>query len=186
MHKKTALFWLSYICCTTGAVVAADGRKDALPFRSADLVALQGENLVPFKTATLQSARYTVLYFSAGWCPDCRHFSPILVKAYNHQPAAGPRYEVVLVSKDRSAGEMLNYMKSEHMPWPALAFEKVSEAKELANFRSGEAVPWLTVLDSKGTIVLQSKSDQDANEILEKLATLVSNAAKNKPSSGVN
>lgn len=166
--------------------MAADGRNELRPFRSEDLVVLQGEKLVSFKSATLQSARYTVLYFSAGWCPDCRHFSPALVKAYNLQPAAGPRYEVVLVSKDRSAGEMLNYMKSEHMPWPALAFEKVSEAKELANFRSGQAIPWLTVLDSKGTIVLQSKSDQDANEILEQLTELVSNDAKNKSSSGVN
>ena len=186
MNKKSALVWFSYLCCTIGRVVAADGRNELLPFRSEDLVALQGETLVPFKSATLQSARYTLLYFSAGWCPDCRHFSPTLVKAYNHQLAAGPRYEVVLVSRDRSAGEMLNYMKSEHMPWPALAFEKVSKAKELANFRTGEAIPWLTVLDSKGTIVLQSKSDQDANEILEQLTKLVSNDAKHKPSSSIN
>jgi hypothetical protein len=69
---------------------------------------------------------------------------------------------------------MLKYMKSEHMPWPALAFEKVSEAKDLSDLYSGKGIPCLTVLDSKGTVVLQSKNDQDANEVLQQLIKLVS------------
>ncbi len=186
MKKTAALFWLSYLCCSIGTVVAADSRNEVLASYTADLVALQGEKLVPFKSATLLSARYTVLYFSAGWCPDCRRFSPALVKAYSGQPAGGSRYEVLLVSRDRNAEEMLKYMKSEHMPWPALAFEKVSQAKDLAHFDSGQGIPCLTVLDSKGTVVLQSKSDQDANEVLQQLVELVAATDGSKSSSGVN
>lgn len=173
MKKIAALFWVSYLCCSIGSVVAGDSPNEVLASHTADLVALQGEKLIPFKSATLLSARYTVLYFSAGWCPDCRRFSPALVKAYNDQPAGGSRYEVVLVSRDRTAEEMLKYMKSERMPWPALAFEKVAEAKDLEHLYSGQGIPCLTVLDSKGTVVLQSKSDQDANELLQQLTKLV-------------
>jgi nucleoredoxin len=174
MKKTAALFWLSYLCCSIGTVLAADSRNEPLASHTADMVVLQGEKLVPFKSATFLSAPYTVLYFSAGWCPDCRRFSPALVKAYSDQPAGGSHYEVVLVSRDRSAEEMLKYMKSEHMPWPALAFEKVSEAKDLLDLYSGKGIPCLTVLDSKGTVVLQSKNDQDANEVLQQLIKLVS------------
>jgi thiol-disulfide isomerase/thioredoxin len=186
MKKTAALFWLSYLCYSIGSVFAADSRNVVLAAHTADLVALQGEKLTPFKSATFLLAPYTVLYFSAGWCPDCRHFSPSLVEAYNHQPAGGSRYEVVLVSRDRNAEEMLKYMKSERMPWPALAFEKVPEAKDLAHFYSGQGIPCLTVLDSKGTVVLQSKSDQDATEVLQQLIKLVGQDGKSKASSGVN
>jgi thiol-disulfide isomerase/thioredoxin len=174
MKKTAALVWLSYLCCSLGTFVAADSPKAVLASHAADLVALQGEKLVPFKSTSSQPAQYTVLYFSAGWCPDCRHFSPALVDAYNHQPGKSNRYEVVLVSRDRNAAEMLKYMKSERMPWPALAFEKVAEAKDLEHLYSGQWIPCLTVLDSKGAVVLQSKNDQDANEVLQQLTKLVS------------
>ncbi len=81
---------------------------------------------------------------------------------------------------------MLKYMRSERMPWPALSFEKVAGAKDLAGLYSGQGIPCLTVLDSKGTVVLQSKSDQDANEVLQQLLKLVSRDEKGKSSSGVN
>ena len=147
---------------------------------------LQGKKLVPFKSASFLSARYIVLFFSAGWCSDSRRFCPALVKAYNHQAPGGSRYEVLLVSRDTDAKGMLKYMKRQHMPWPALAFEKVPEAKDLANLYSTRGIPCLTVLDSKGSVVLQSKSDQDANEVLQQLVELVATTDKSKSSSGVN
>jgi thiol-disulfide isomerase/thioredoxin len=174
MKITAALFWLSYLCCSSGTVVAADYQNDVLAPHAPDLVVLQGKKLVPFKSASFLSARYLVLFFSAGWCSDSRAFCPALVKAYNHQPAGGSRYEVVLVSRDKDATGMLKYMKRQHMPWPALAFEKVPEAKDLANLYSTRGIPCLTVLNSKGTVVLQSKSDQDANEVLQQLVKLVS------------
>jgi hypothetical protein len=63
-------------------------------------------------------------------------------------------------------------MKTERMTWPALSFEKLAEAKDLSRFYSGHGIPCLTVIDSKGNIVLQSKNDQDGADVLKELLHL--------------
>jgi len=57
------------------------------------------------------------LYFSAGWCPPCRTFSPTL-KEFREQNKED--FEVVMISADRNLDEQLQYMQSAKMPWPAL------------------------------------------------------------------
>ena len=138
-----------------------------------DLVVLQKNDLVPFKADDFLKAHYTILYYSAGWCPDCRAFSPVLVKAYDKQPKGSGRFEVLLLSQDKSAKDMLDYMRSEKMKWPALAYDKLDTAEDFKNLDSGHGIPCLTVIDQKGAVVLQSKSDQDAKEILKKLQELL-------------
>ena len=80
-----------------------------------DLVVLQGEKLVPFESAQFLKAPYTIIYFGAGWCPDCRRFSPALVQAYNQQPNGADRFEVLFFSMDKSAEGMLKFIKSEKL-----------------------------------------------------------------------
>jgi hypothetical protein len=77
-----------------------------------------------------------------------------------------------LVSQDNTAPEMLKFMKTERMAWPALSFEKISAAKDISRYFPGHGIPCLTVIDSKGNILLQSKSDQDAGDILQDLLKL--------------
>ena len=137
-----------------------------------DLVGLRGDRLVHFKPDKFLTAPYTVLYFAAGWCPDCRRFSPALVSAYDHQPAGSKRFEVLLLSKDRSEAELLKYMQTEKMNWPALAYAKVESAEDLQKFHGGKGIPWLTVIDPNGQILLQSTSDKDAAEVLDRLQAL--------------
>ena len=138
-----------------------------------DLVVLDGNKLVPFESTEFLRARYTVLYFGAGWCPDCRRFSPALVEAYDKQPISANRFEVLLISHDKNADSMLNFMRVEKMKWPALAFEKVATAEDLHRFYSGHGIPCLTVIDSSGHIVLQSKSDQDGKDVLQQFEQLL-------------
>ena len=57
------------------------------------------------------------LYFSAGWCPPCRTFSPTL-KEFREQNKED--FEVVMISADRNLDEQLQYMQSAKMTWPAL------------------------------------------------------------------
>jgi nucleoredoxin len=137
-----------------------------LSARARELVVLQNDQLVPFDATRFLSAPMTILYFGAGWCPDCRKFSPKLVSAYNAQ-AGQRKFEVLFVSKDRTEQEMLKFMKTEKMPWPALAFSKIAGAEDLNKFYSGKGIPCLTVIDPKGNILKQSTSDQDAAEILK-------------------
>src|ERR1044071_8645983 len=79
-------------------VHGAEPGKSVLAGHADDLVALRGEKLVPFDSGGCVKAPYTVLYFGAGWCPDCRRFSPALVDAYAHQAEGQKRFEVLLVS----------------------------------------------------------------------------------------
>jgi len=169
-HLLLALFLLS-IFQTRGEET---NNLTLAPYTS-DLMTLDGDSLTPFKAEKLSAARYIVLYFGAGWCVDCRRFSPSLVAAYDKQPEGKPRFEVVLMTMDKTADGMLKFMKSEKMRWPALAFEKVAGAQSLKKYYSGHGIPCLSVLDQKGNLVLQSKSDQDAREILKQLEDLVKN-----------
>src|ERR1041385_5264741 len=106
-----------------------------------ELVALQGEKLVSFKSDNFLQAPFTILYFGAGWCPDCRRFSPALVAAYDRQSPTDRRFEVIFISKDKSEESMLKFMRSEQMKWPALAFNKITSATNLTRLYSGHGIP---------------------------------------------
>jgi nucleoredoxin len=96
---------------------------------------------VPLKPGKFLSAPYTVLYFGAGWCPDCRRFSPALVAAYDRQTQEERRFEVLLLTMDKTPDAMLKFMRSEKMRWPALAFDKIAGAEALKKYYSGQGIP---------------------------------------------
>jgi nucleoredoxin len=135
-----------------------------------DLVVLQGEKLVPLDARKFLLALVTILYFGAGWCPDCRKFSPKLVSAYNAQ-VGEKKFEVLFISKDKAEDGMIKFMQLEKMPWPALSFDQIRAADDLAKFYSGKGIPCLTAINRKGEILKQSNSDQDAAEILRSIVT---------------
>jgi thiol-disulfide isomerase/thioredoxin len=174
MIKNVVFYSLGLVLSTAISGLAAQSGNPVLTPHAADLVALQGDQLVPFNSAKFLSAPYTVLYYSAGWCPDCRRFSPSLVAAYAHQTNGMPRFEVLLLSQDKNADGMLKYMQAEKMQWPALAYEKVKGSEDLKKLYSGHGIPCLTVINAKGEMVVQSKSDQDANEVLKELEGMLS------------
>jgi thiol-disulfide isomerase/thioredoxin len=152
---------------------AGDSTNTVIAPHTADLVALQGDKLASFKADDFLKAPYTVLYFGAGWCPDCRAFCPSLVKAYDAQPKTSARFEVLLLTRDKTAKDMEKYMVEEKMNWPALTFDKAAGAADLNKFYSNHGIPCLTVIDQKGTVILQSTSDKDGKETLKKLQDLL-------------
>ena len=169
-----------FLTVFVGLLTAGPLHNPAIAPHARDLVVLEGEKLAAFDSDRFLQAPYTILYFGAGWCPDCRHFSPYLVAAYDHQPAGANRFEVLLLSRDKNAEGMFKFMRSEKMNWPALAFEKTAAAQDLKRFYSGHGIPCLTVIDSTGAIVLQSKDDQDANEVLQELQNLLKSKTTDK------
>src|SRR5690349_9168648 len=128
---------LAVLMVLTPIPAKAEPQSAAIAAHANDLVKLQGEKLVPFQSAQFPKAAHTVIFFSAGWCPDCRRFSPSLVKAYNQQAKSGGRFEVLLFSMDKSADGMLKYMRTEKMTWPAIAFDKIGTAEDLKKYYSG-------------------------------------------------
>lgn len=155
------------------AALADDSSNAILAPHSKDLVALKGGKVAPFHADDFLKARYTVLYFGAGWCSDCREFCPSLVKAYNAQPKGATRFEVLLLTQDKTQKDMEKYMAEEKMKWPALAFDKMATATDLQKYYSNKGIPCLTIIDQKGTVILQSTSDKDGKAVLKELQALL-------------
>ena len=163
----------AFCALLAGPNLTAEGTNAILARHLNDLVVVQGSGFASFKPDAWLKARYIVIYFGAGWCPDCRHFSPSLVAAYDHQPADRERFEVLLLPMDRTEAEQLKFMRAEKMSWPALGFDKMASATDLRKYHSGKGIPWLSIIDSEGQVVLQSKNDQDAAQVLRGLEDLV-------------
>lgn len=63
------------------------------------------------------------IYFSAGWCPPCRDFTPILCDFYTELVDEGEppaQFEIVFVSSDKSSDDMVEYYHDMHGDWLAL------------------------------------------------------------------
>lgn len=66
--------------------------------------------------------KVTALYFSAGWCPPCRKFTPLLKDFHDELEKRKAPFQIVFISFDKSEEEMRQYMKQTHGNWLALQF----------------------------------------------------------------
>jgi len=95
------------------------------------------------------------IYFSAHWCPPCRQFTPKLVETYNKLKAADKPFEIVFVSGDRSAKEMMGYMNSVKMPWLAVPFADPHK-DNLSRIFNARSIPTLIILDAAGKMITRN------------------------------
>lgn len=122
------------------------------------LVRLDGDELKPFDTRTLESVRVFGFYFSAGWCGPCRKFMPELLAAYQRLKAQYPgQFEIVFVSHDRSEYNMTEFMRANRMPWPAVRYGTKHAALEQM---SGKSIPWLVAISDTGQALTQNAVDK--------------------------
>eukprot|EP00903_Cladosiphon_okamuranus_P013920 g12948.t1 len=89
------------------------------------------------------------VYVSAGWCPPCRAFSPVLS---NWAKERKNEFEVVFVSLDKSEPEMKNYVAGKG--FVRLPFEPESARHEAARSFGVQALPTLIIVNGdNGNIV---------------------------------
>ncbi len=95
------------------------------------------------------AGKRVAIYFSASWCGPCRAFTPRLIEAYQAWQEADEAVEVVLVSLDRSAADMRQYMRQARMPWLAVPHgsEQADALRERFQVRG---IPMLVVVDAEG------------------------------------
>ncbi len=157
--------------------------------------------LAPCELDSETAIGHFLFYYSAGWNPTCRKFTPALIQFYEERRAAGDAFEIVFVSLDDSEEEMRAYMAETKMPWPAVKFGTVQigplpgvEAAddtpdpELADGplkflaqAAGRGVPSVVAMDDRGLIVAHSyKRRRDyvgPEEPLEEFAEILADAA---------
>jgi nucleoredoxin len=120
------------------------------------LVACNGRNLERFEASSPKGKKYLAIYFSAAWCGPCRKFTPQLVSWYKQQKSSLDKFDVIFVSRDRTKEDMLNYMKQDDMPWPAVSFIKANQRNSPLEKYAGNSIPCLVLIDGEGKVISDS------------------------------
>lgn len=119
------------------------------------LVTMRDARFYRYDENKFAEKRLFAVYFSASWCGPCKKFTPLLVKFYNDFVKLHPEFELIFVSKDRSALAMQQYMQTDQMPWPAVPYEQLDQISQL-NKLCGEGIPDLVLLDDSGRVLSDS------------------------------
>jgi nucleoredoxin len=119
------------------------------------IMRLEDGTLKPVDAASLGGIKFYGLYYSASWCGPCRQFTPQFVAAYRLIKQRHPEFEVVFVSADRSAGDMVKYVKDDRMPWLAMKYDEAQRDGELRRY-GGPGIPCLVLVDPAGVVLSDS------------------------------
>ena len=139
-----------YVTEVKGKIQSAQAANGSVVSQlSGVLVDSSGKRITP----KLKGKKYFIFYYSASWCPPCQKFTPDLVRFYNSNKALRSKYEIILVSSDRSEREQLNYMRQKRMNFPAVKFSKIA-ISGVNEFMSGSGIPHLSMVDAKGNVLV--------------------------------
>merc|ERR1712156_1377575 len=133
---------LSLTASSTGGWKKDKSRMDSLS--GVQLIKADGSSHAA--EAVLEGKDLVLYYFSAHWCPPCRHLTPILKDFY--QEVEG--IEIVFVSSDQSADDMASYMKEAHGDWFAVEHNS-AVADNLSQKYGVSGIPCLVVCKKDGT-----------------------------------
>jgi thiol-disulfide isomerase/thioredoxin len=111
-------------------------------------------NTHDFDASALKGVKYWAFYYSASWCPPCRAFTPSLVDFYKSFKATHPNFELIFVNDDQSEDDMLAYMKSDSMTWPAVRYADIDFTN--AKKYMGSGIPDLVLTDANGKVLSDS------------------------------
>lgn len=156
--SKLVSAFLMLSCAAVTTVAHAQERKQDINASelfervSPLLVDNKGE---PVDGKAVMDKPYVLFYWSAHWCGPCRKFTPQLVEFYNTH-GGGEKFEVILVSHDRSEENMKAYMSKEKMPWYAIDYNKRKDA-EMKKF-CGRGLPNIMLIDRQGNQLARGRS----------------------------
>jgi hypothetical protein len=100
----------------------------------------------PVGIGGLEGVAVIAIYFGSQDCPACGSFTPKLVDAYHKLRQEGASFEVVYVSLDGSADQMLAAMRSAGMPWVAVPWGG-SHSAGLLQLYGVQWIPTVIVID---------------------------------------
>ncbi len=127
-----------------------------------DLVWLHQGSIVPFDDQPLETKKYYFLFFSANWNPAGRKFAGELVDYYQQAEPQHPEMEVIFFSADRSQFGMETLLTQTAMPWPAVAYDKLSGKAGDIQRALVKEIPALIFADAAGKILAYSRGGDNA------------------------
>ena len=113
------------------------------------------------ETATidkLDGIKFVGLFFSADWCPPCKHMLQPLKNFYTDVNLQERTFEIILVSSDRTQEEWKRHHAT--MPWMTLPFED-PRANMLREKFEILGVPALIILDAVTGFTVTEKARKD-------------------------
>eukprot|EP01043_Picozoa_sp_COSAG02_P034912 COSAG02_NODE_2468_length_8763_cov_3.000923_1_plen_1006_part_00 len=107
------------------------------------------------------------IYFSGGWCPPCKQFTPVLsqtskllrsggagvIGAATHSTENPKGFEVVFVSADKDQGGFDQYFGSMPDHWLAVHFSAGQVRRELQQLYGVSGIPALIIIGEDGEIL---------------------------------
>jgi len=102
------------------------------------------------------SKPYLGLYFSAHWCPPCRHFTPELSRWFTGGGSEG--IDIVFISSDNDQTSFDEYFAS--MPWHALPYSEADNTALRDKYKV-QGIPTLVVLSSETGELITDSARQD-------------------------
>jgi len=124
---------------------------------------LRRDETVVAADMALEGKKVIAFYFSAHWCPPCRLFTPVLAEFHAELVGAGEPFEVVFVSSEKSAEELMVYMKESHGEWLAVQHGTVLAQDLQAKFQVS-GIPTLVVVNRDGDLL----SKAGRSEVVER------------------
>ncbi|OMJ77557.1 hypothetical protein SteCoe_5720 [Stentor coeruleus] len=99
--------------------------------------------------ADVEKCQVVGLYYTAGWCPPCRTFNPVLLEFYNDVNYPDKRFEVIQITSDQDEISFNEYFNG--MPWVAIPFND-PRVKTLKSKFKVTGIPLLLLLNRDGTL----------------------------------
>jgi len=134
---------------------------------------------VPYEAGETKP-EFTAIYYSAHWCPPCRALTPKLVTWYKNTKARFKNFELVFASSDKDEAAMMDYMKEDKMPWPAIKFAEKKESG-VGKYAAG-GIPYLVLLDKDGKDLtgLPGNEWQHPSKVMPEIEKILLEARKKK------
>ncbi len=113
----------------------------------------EGSPLAEYQDPPEESLDVIALYFSAGFSPYCREFTPALVDFYEDHRRHHENFEVILLNSDPSLENMIDYMEDFDMPWPAVRYSVARNLPNALTRLRGSGIPNLVLVGRDGEVI---------------------------------
>ncbi|GLI67800.1 hypothetical protein VaNZ11_012088 [Volvox africanus] len=124
----------------------------------------KGEAKVPLSSITGPN-KVIGLYFSAHWCPPCRHFTPQLASTYKRFKDEDPRaadWEIIFISRDRDQASFDEYYSEMH--WLAVPYTEKKIATGLSKLYKVNGIPTLVLINGETGAVITTAGREAVSE----------------------